>query len=242
MFLRRFDEAEEALRTALELAPPLSIAEYFVNQIPVQRDGDVSSLRSWAASTEQSAGLFSAVGGAFLDEDWDALTNLLNQAESDIPYEGPLVLVVRPLWHARMLRAQGNVAASGNHAQAAVMILESELDRRGEDRRFLRHLAIAYALLNNAEAADRAMERALEILPLDRDAQESAWVRPMIVAMDAYLGRVDKTLEGLDELLTEPAFFGTVPIVELDPTYRELREDPRFQELLDRHRRGSQRF
>ncbi|MGI9234318.1 MAG: hypothetical protein ACR2RD_11855, partial [Woeseiaceae bacterium] len=234
-FQRQFGGAEEAYRTAIELSPGNSLAEYFLGWIPLQRDGDIRNFRAWVAETGVVASYHLQIQGAYLDRDWEALTALLDRAASDLVEENPLVIEVRPLWQARVAWATGDRESARVRAQAAVEFLQRYIDARGEDRRFLRALSLAHALLGEVEAADQAMARALELLPLDSDALEAAWVRADIATMQVYLERHDEALTALDELLYEPGFI-TVPMVTLDATYDSLRQDPRFQSLLDRHR------
>ncbi|MGI9626795.1 MAG: hypothetical protein ACR2QM_08165 [Longimicrobiales bacterium] len=69
---------------------------------------------------------------------------------------------------------------------------------------------------------------------MGHDPLEAAWVRQDIAAVHTYLGRHDEALQVLSDILTQPGFT-TVPMIELDPTYDSLREDLRFQAMLEAH-------
>ena len=149
---RQFEEAEKAYRTAIGLSFSNALAEFFLGWIPLQRDGDIRNFRAWVAETEVVASYHLQFQGAYLDRDWEELTTLLDQAESDLVEDGPLVVQIKPLWQARVAWATGDIEAARGHAQAAVEFLRSAVDARGEDRRFLRAMALAYALLGKADA------------------------------------------------------------------------------------------
>jgi hypothetical protein len=51
----------------------------------------------------------------------------------------------------------------------------------------------------------------------------------------ARTGEFDEAFRLLDHLLAVPNFNLSVPILKLDPSWDRLREDPRFQALIERH-------
>ncbi len=92
-------------------------------------------------------------------------------------------------------------------------------------------LGIAYARLGRRADAVREGRRAVELLPLSRDAFEGANRLDQLALIYAIVGDPDATLEQLRRLVTIPTRI-TPGELRLDPIWGRLRNDPRFQQLV----------
>jgi len=234
-YLRRFREAEDTFRTVTELEPSNALAGYALGLLLLQRDGDLRGFRTWAETTNIADQLSARILALYFARDWDDLRTLLAAAQSDVVTLGPVEVNVRPLWLARAALAEQNETLAQQHAGEAIRFLSGELDRQGEDRRLLRALALAHAIRKDAAAANQALDRALKRLPFDGNPLESGWIRRDIAAMHALLGQRDQALEAINDALSNPGIV-TVPMVELNPKFDWLSDDPKFLEVLNRHR------
>ena len=61
-------------------------------------------------------------------------------------------------------------------------------------------------------------------------------VTEMAAQVYALLKENDRALQLLDHLLSVPSGL-SVPLLRLDPMWDELRQDPRFEEMLRKHAR-----
>ncbi len=99
--------------------------------------------------------------------------------------------------------------------------------------RFHANLALAYAGLGRAEEAVREGRRAVEIMPYASNAFHSGeWVQKL-AQVYVMVGDYEDAIDQLDFALSVPG-----PLsghwLRLDPVWRPLRSDPRFQALADR--------
>jgi serine/threonine-protein kinase len=95
-------------------------------------------------------------------------------------------------------------------------------------------LALIHAALGNEAVALQHLGRRQELKPIvtdrwvvltDRDYTSEAYVK---------LGEYDAALEELESRLATPSDW-SVPLLRVDPMWDPLRDDPRFQALLERY-------
>lgn len=98
-------------------------------------------------------------------------------------------------------------------------------------------LARVLALSGEAEAARAEIGRAMELLPESKDAFNGPDVTLVAAEVHAILGERDRAFELLGHLLTHPSSL-TVQLLQYEPTWDALRDDPRLQALIDKHGAG----
>ena len=92
--------------------------------------------------------------------------------------------------------------------------------------------------LGQKEAAIAEGRRAVELLPESRDAFDGPNATVLLAQIYAQTGEADQALQLLDHSLNTPNGI-TVPILKLDPVWDPLRNDPRFQALVDKYGRAT---
>jgi serine/threonine-protein kinase len=110
-----------------------------------------------------------------------------------------------------------------------------KLDELPDDSRLHSALGIAYAGLGRKAEAIRHGERAVQLLPISKEAYRGyyrAWDLARIYAM---VGKRDAAVNQLEHLLSIPGDL-TAAWLRLDPTWNTLRRHPRFTQLLRREK------
>jgi hypothetical protein len=92
-----------------------------------------------------------------------------------------------------------------------------------------------YAGLGRRDEAVREAQKAVEIMPRERDALGGPFFLSDLAAVHARLGDVDEALEVLEDLLSAPCRFAP-NMLEDDFRFRPIQDDPRFKALMDRER------
>jgi serine/threonine-protein kinase len=99
-----------------------------------------------------------------------------------------------------------------------------------------RHIQLGFILLgldNKEEAIDEG-RRAVELTPESVDAFDGPEFIASLAQIYAWAGQKDKAIELIDHSLQTPNGV-TVPMLKMDPMWDPLRNDPRFQALVERY-------
>jgi serine/threonine-protein kinase len=103
-----------------------------------------------------------------------------------------------------------------------------------EDPRIRSSLGIVYAVQGRREEAIREGQLACDLLPRSEDG---FYYLPYLIDLAhiyAILGDNDAALERLEHVISEPSFL-SAEYVRMDPRWDPLRDDPRFQALLEKY-------
>jgi eukaryotic-like serine/threonine-protein kinase len=111
---------------------------------------------------------------------------------------------------------------------------ESQLRQSPDDVAGHVQLAKVFAWLGARDAALNHAQHATELLPENKDALEGPEITAALGSVYAILGDNGSAVEILDGLLSRPSFV-TVQDLKVDPSWESLRNDLRFQALLNKY-------
>jgi tetratricopeptide (TPR) repeat protein len=117
---------------------------------------------------------------------------------------------------------------------SARMVCERWVRGQPENASYRIDLAQAYAGLGRAEDAIREGTRAAELLPVSEDALMGADILRSLARIYAMVGEHELAMDQLDWLLSNPSA-EQVWMIRLGSTWDPLRDDPRFQALLEKY-------
>jgi TolB-like protein/Tfp pilus assembly protein PilF len=126
----------------------------------------------------------------------------------------------------------------GAEAQAAFSkakeLAETEVRAAPNDARRNANLARALARLGEKDAAIAQAKRATDLLPESVDAFSGPEMTGVLAEVYAVTGENAKAIALLDGLLSRPSMVTTASL-RIDPAMDGLRDDPKFQELLQKY-------
>jgi tetratricopeptide (TPR) repeat protein len=119
--------------------------------------------------------------------------------------------------------------------ERARMLLEAAVRESPEDPRLHSSLGIAYAALGRPEDALREGKRATELLPRFVDGFYYLPFAVDLAHIYTIVGEDEAALDQIEELLSNPSWV-SASWLEMDPRWNRLRDNPRFQALLEEYR------
>src|SRR5881227_3766 len=129
---------------------------------------------------------------------------------------------------------QGDKPRAQAEFERARVISEKSMQEVPEDpARHAQHGLILAALGQKQEAIAEG-KRAVELLPESQDALDGPRATADLAQIYAWTGEFDEAFRLLDHLFAVPSNL-TVPMLKLDPAWDPLRQDPRYQALIDKY-------
>jgi len=113
-------------------------------------------------------------------------------------------------------------------------LLEAQLKQSPDAADIHIQLAKVLAYLGEKDAALAEAQRAAELLPESKDAFGGPEITAGVADVYCIVGENGRAIEVLDGLLSRPSGV-TVPLLKLRPAWDSLRNDPRFQALIDKY-------
>jgi TolB-like protein/Tfp pilus assembly protein PilF len=238
-WMRRYAEAMQHFNISIELDPDQELSYTWKVYTVLHQSGDTEAasrlIQSIPVALSNKQGFFAPAMFDFLWLDRD-FAGALRALSGDEPEWLEFQTYSFPV---DLLRAQAHEAL-GNHRDAEKLFesarrtLEQRISQAEDDHRLFSSLARAYAGLGRSREAETAAERAVEILPLSKDAYVGAFPLWGLAVVHANGGDHAKASALLETLLSEPSPV-SVPLLELDARFDPLRDHPRFQELLEKY-------
>jgi tetratricopeptide (TPR) repeat protein len=135
-------------------------------------------------------------------------------------------------WYEGLVaRSHGNIDTAQHAFEEARRVVEVDLAQWPDDAKAIMMLAFIHAALGRKEDALREGRRAVELLPISRDAYDGPILATNLAAIYAQVGERDLALEQLATLVEVPN--GPTPgTLRVEPEWDPLRGDPRFEALV----------
>jgi TolB-like protein len=236
LYLRRPQESEAAFARVISLAPDQGMAYVMSAVNRIHGTGDLAGARKLLETAVVDYKSMFASG----DPAWTQLLllernyqGLKDWIERHMPsmQESQFGIIsanhLLGLAHALL----GDDSASRTAYRAAADFLVEESKKRPDDPRVRSALGVCYAGLGEKDAAIRAGEEAVCLLPVERESMVGAALEEQLAKILTQVGEHAAALDRIEHLLSIPSLV-TVHTLRLDPRWDPLREHPRFRALV----------
>jgi serine/threonine-protein kinase len=236
--LRDFARAETLYDRAIALGPDWSIPYYLKAWLYLRWDGSTQRARvvlheaRTAGVADEPLVLLTRVLVEVFDGRYEEVIGLLSSGAPEVIAD-QFRFVPRAQLYAQVYGLMQRHDLERAYYDSARSFVSRKVQERPEDPRLRSALGIAYAGLGRKREAIQQGEKAVELLPISKEAYQGyyrAWDLARIYAM---VGEHDAAVERLEHLLAIPGNL-TAAWLRIDPTWDPLRGHPRFQRLVDR--------
>jgi TolB-like protein/Flp pilus assembly protein TadD len=235
--MRKFDAVAPFWDRSVELRPrqPMDEIRKAV-WTRFHKTGDTGAVWSAIAALPQSATDDPEILGtrlelSLLDRNFAQAEQLIDKIRGDdpgfaarnggFPVEFYSVVIAR-------LRKEPTTNPAFTHAREQ---LYQAVLKKPQDAWLLSSLAQLNALLNNKETAIAEAKRAVDLLPISKDAREGPDILASLAMVYAWTGEVDQAFSTLGQLTKIP-FGVNYGGLKCDSDWEPLRQDPRYHKLL----------
>ena len=127
-------------------------------------------------------------------------------------------------------RGRDDPGAAERAFESAQRTVEEDLTQAPDDPKLVAMLGLVHAMRNQGDDAIAAGRRALELLPISKDAYDGPFVATKLAVIYAQTGQFDSALELLTQLVRVPN--GPTPgTLRIEREWDPLRGNDRFERL-----------
>ncbi len=237
ILLRQYDAAIATYQQAIDAGLDSAIVRFRKESIPFSARGNPDDLRAALAHAPPDLD----VGGgetslrillALITHDYEAASRVLAASPREEFQEVDFSFYYPRAWYeAAIARARGDKPKAQEAFGAARKILERRLTIKPEDPRTLAVLAQVDAGLGEKERALSEARRAVELMPVSRDAYDGVLVLQGLAQVCTWTGEKDQALALLHKLMGLPGYL-SYGYLRVDPSWEPLRDDPAFVQFV----------
>jgi tetratricopeptide (TPR) repeat protein len=241
--LRNFDAANKTINRGLQINPRGVALWEIKSKLAIAEKGDLSvsekafqTLKSMPMSNVEKLWIASARADVFLLERKykEGLRETESLPDDLIRTEFPQHLSGKYYDIGFARKALQDEAGARAAFLKAKDLLEAQLKESPDSADIHIQLAKVLAYLGEKDAALAEARRATELLPESKDAFGGPEIAGGVAEVHAILGDNGRAIEILDGLLSRPSAV-TVQGLKVSPIWDSLRNDPRFQALIDKY-------
>jgi len=237
--MRRYDEAEEWFNRVLSINPDHLTAQLGKVAIYVLSEGNIKEAKALLETLPQhqlTDYMWFTLG--MLERNYQEVLDRLASLSYD-SFEGQQFYFQKNLTYASVYHALKEFSLMKSRAESARIVLERAVRDHPGDPRFHAALGLAYAYLGRKSEAIQEGIHAAELNPVSKDAALGPPYILNLARIYVVVGEYEEAINQLEYLLSIPSSefiwqFVSIPLLRLDPLWDPLRENPRFQSLLEK--------
>jgi serine/threonine protein kinase/Flp pilus assembly protein TadD len=235
---RNYAEAQRHLNHAISMHPEYARSYSWLARLSFSWDGNTKRARlvleeafKMPALKDHAFILYPLILADIFDGKFeDGLARLSATTLKDFATQ--FYFVPKELLYAQIYELMDEKQLAQQHYASARDVLEARIKEHPEDSRFYSSLGMACAGLDKKQDAIQAAEKAVELLPVSKEAYRGTFRAKDLALVYIMVGEYDKALDKIEYLLSIPGEM-SIPLLQLDPRWAPLKGFPRFQRLIE---------
>jgi len=238
MATRNFEAADKIFDRGIEAAPESFGSRALKSELAIRWKGDISVAEKELASVPpgvdpQGLVTLGRAGVLTLQRKFKEALQVIQQFRGETLLAGASTTCPKASLEGTLYLYLDDKVNAHSAFERARIIAERLVRESPDDAARHGQLGLILAGLGQKDAAIAEGKRAVELLPESQDAFDGPEVTAVLAQIYAWTGEHDQAFGLLDHLLVVPNGI-TVPGLKLDPVWDRLRNDPRFQTLIDK--------
>ncbi len=238
MATRNFEAADKIFDRGIEAAPESFGSRALKSELAIRWKGDISVAEKELASMPpgvdpQGLVTLGRAGVLTLQRKFKEALQVIQQFRGETLLAGASTTCPKASLEGTLYLYLDDKVNAHSAFERARIIAERLVRESPGDAARHGQLGLILAGLGQKDAAIAEGKRAVELLPESQDAFDGPEVTAVLAQIYAWTGEHDQAFGLLDHLLVVPNGI-TVPGLKLDPVWDRLRNDPRFQTLIDK--------
>jgi len=239
---RNFDTANKTIDKALAVDPNDLAALGYKAKFAIEEKGDfqtaekiVARIKAIPKTTALQSKITSEyVSMLILQRKFEEAEHIAEQLQDGVLNGFPGALCGKYYAIGAIRHVLGNESGAREALLKARVAAEDLVKKNPDAAEAHAQLAGVLARLGEKEAALTTIKHAQEMLPETKDAFGGPEITSTAAEIHALVGDADGAIGLLDGLLQRPSTVN-VPVLKVDPLWDPLRNDPRFQALIDKY-------
>jgi len=235
IYLRRYEEGLKLIEAAYELEPDSYWAKSYLSTMMLVINGDTqraATLMVGAQNTNDIVFVTPYWTIQMMTGHFDSALDIAQKWSTGWEVESRYINLRESLI-AISMRALKRDAEAMEYAHKALARLAKMKQQGLDDYRLAAAELEIYAILGDQQKVSALVDKVLSIKPAD--AVEDYLIKYRIAQSYAYVSMLDESIATLDALLSGISLFSAT-WVELDPAFKDIRNEPGFIALLEKHR------
>lgn len=248
-YLHRYREAERAIDEGLAMFSDAHFFSIARAALPLRETGDTAPLRAAVRLIPKDfnpggAMTTIALRASLMERDYAEAAWLLAASTRERFNDNGLSgmagaldgYIVPRVWYEGLIaRGLGNAGKARQAFEAARREVEKDRAQWPDEAKTVAMLGLVNAALGQKEEAIREGRRAVELLPIAKDAVDGPLLATNLAVIYGQVGELDLAFAELDRLLALPAG-PTAGMLHAEPEWDPLRGDARFEKLVNASR------
>jgi len=241
ILLRKYSQSEQYLQKIMVLAPDWREQYTTKAFLYLLWSGDVERARTVLKQADQQNiqvetgdDIFVPIFVEIAAANYEKALELIENMKTDV-CDYQFFYIPKDILLAEIYGLTDNKKSEVAHYDSARVMLQSKLKEFPEDARMHSSLGVAYAGLGEKDKAIKEGKRGVELLPISKEAWNGYHREMDLAKIYAMVGEHDFAIDKIDYLLSIPGEL-SVPCIKIDPVWKPLLDNPRFQKVLGKYK------